>query len=447
MSAHVRNSDPTSSASIVVIEDTPLSLGLVTELLGRQGYRVRGLEDGTSGLRAIRENPPDLVLLDIGLPDLDGFTVCEQLKAEEATREIPIVFISAHQEALDKVRAFKAGGVDFITKPFQSEEVLARIRAHLDLHLLKRNLEARVAERTAELEALNAAYERFFPHELLDLLEKSRITDVGLGDQIHRTMAVMFTDIRDFTSLSETMTPRDNFCFINAYLRRVSPVIRRHGGVIDKYIGDSIMALFAADVAARAVDAAIEIRREVAAYNEHRMETGRRPLQIGAGIHIGDLMLGIIGEEKRLQGTVISDAVNLASRLESLTKHYGVAIIISKQMLSLLPPERYHTRFLGLVQVKGKREPVMIYELFDGDPEHIFNLKLETRTDFERALSHYHQQEFDEACAYLKRVAGANIRDHAAWLLLNHATRYRKQGVPTDWVALDGREDLLPQPN
>jgi len=439
---------PTPETAIAVIEDSPLSLSLATDLLTREGYRVRGYENGTRGIEGIRREPPDLILLDIGLPDVSGFEVCEALKADPATREIPVVFISAHQEPADKLGAFEVGGVDFITKPFQAEEVMARIRTHLDLHQLRRDLEERVAERTAELAALNAAYERFFPHELLDLLEKERITDVGLGDQIHRNMAVMFTDIRDFTSHSETMTPHDNFGFINAYLKRVSPVIRRHGGVIDKYIGDSIMSLFAAEVAAHAVDAAIDIRRELAAYNEHRMETGRRPLNIGTGIHIGGVMLGIIGEEKRLQGTVISDGVNLASRLESLTKHFGVSIIISKQMLSLLPEEKgYHTRFLGLVQVKGKREPVLIYELFDGDPDRIFELKLATRPDFERALHHYHREEFKDACTYFKKVSQVNIQDHAAWLLLNHATRYRKQGIPTDWVNLDGCKEPLPHPN
>ncbi|MDJ0840939.1 MAG: adenylate/guanylate cyclase domain-containing protein [Acidobacteriota bacterium] len=439
----------TESASIVVIDDTPLNLKLLAELLKRKGYHVRPCSTGLEGLKAVRDELPDLVLLDIGLPDKDGYAICEELKADAATREVPVIFISALSEALDKVRAFAVGGVDFISKPFQGQEVLVRIKAHLELYLLKRDLERRVAERTAELEALNTAYERFIPHEFLSFLNKSRITEVELGDQVHRAMAVMFTDIRDFTSLSETMTPQDNFRFINAYLRRVSPVIRRHGGVVDKYIGDSIMALFEKDDAGRALDAMVDIRREVAAYNEHRMETGRRSLQIGIGLHVGDLMMGIIGEEMRMESTVISDGVNLASRLESLTKHYGVSIIVSKQTLALVPDyhKRYHVRFLDLVQVKGKREPVLIYEMFDGDEERVFNLKLETRADFEMGLYHFHREEFADACAYFKKVSQVNIQDQAAWLFLNRATHHKKHGVPTDWVTLDCLKEPIPRPN
>jgi len=438
----------TGPETIVIIDDAPMNLKLLTELLRREGYQPRPLTSGNAGLASIRQDPPSLVLLDIHLPDINGYQVCEQLKQDPRTREIPVVFVSALNEALDKVRAFRVGGVDFITKPFQTAEVLARVRNHLEHFQLKQQLEQRVAERTGELEALNAAYERFVPYEFLKFLSKDRITDVVLGDQVLRRMTVLFTDIRDFTALSETMTPQDNFKFINAYLKRVSPIIRFHGGVVDKYIGDSIMALFPEGAATNALDATIAIREKVSAYNDLRKRTNRRTIQIGTGVHVGKLMMGIIGEQKRLQQTVISDAVNLASRLETLTKLYGVSIVVSKQILDLIPdPQKYHMRFLDLVQVKGKRKAVVIYEIFDGDPERIFALKLATRADFEMGLYHYHREEFALACSYFKKVCAVNVQDHAAWLFLNRATHHSKHGIPTDWVALDCLEEPMPRPN
>lgn len=438
-----------ASASIVIIDDTALNLRLLADLLKRQGWHARPFPTGEQGLRSIEAELPDLILLDISLPDIDGYEICTRLKQNPDTREVPVIFVSARHEALDKVKAFRTGGVDFISKPFQSDEVVARIRTHLDLATLRHELEQRVVERTAQLEQLNAAYERFVPHEFLEILGKDQITDVTMGDQIHRAMAVMFTDIRDFTTLSESMTPQDNFNFINAYLKRVSPVIRRHGGVVDKYIGDSIMSLFKQNEVRRALDAILDVRREVASYNAHRHATGRRAIQVGTGMHVGDLMLGIIGEEQRLQGTVISDAVNLASRLESLTKIYGVSTIISQETLDLVDdPSRYNTRFLDLVQVKGKRRPVLIYEMFDGDEQSQFAMKCKTREDFERGLAHYHREEFGDACHFFKQVTTVNVQDHAAWLFLNKATGYKKDGVlPTDWVGIKNLTQSLPYPN
>ena len=152
-----------------------------------------------------------------------------------------MIFISALDEVNDKVRAFEVGGVDYVTKPFQFEEVAARVKTHITLRLLDRQfresneaLEEKIAERTTELSRLNAAYERFVPRQFLVFLAKENITDVRLADQVEHEMTVMFTDIRDFTPLSEKMNPQENFNFLNSYLSRVSPVISQYGGFIDK---------------------------------------------------------------------------------------------------------------------------------------------------------------------------------------------------------------------
>jgi two-component system sensor histidine kinase ChiS len=365
--------DPKNAAAkgnILVVDDTPANLRLLSNMLTEQGYKVRSVINGAMALTATRAAPPDLILLDINMPEMNGYQVCQTLKAEAQTRDIPIIFISALDETADKVQAFTIGGVDYITKPFQLEEVLARVETHLKLRYLQQQLrqandelERRVQERTAELVALNAALERFVPREFLSFLRRESIAEVRLGDQVQQEMTILFSDIRNFTARSERLSPQENFGFLNAYLGLVSPIIHRHGGFIDKFLGDGLMALFPTS-AADAVEAAIAMHQEVARYNCHLAAEGSQPIQIGVGMHWGSLMLGIIGEAQRLQGTVISDAVNIASRLEGLTKRYRVPILISEQTLQALgDPARYNCRFLDRVQVKGKTELISVFEV------------------------------------------------------------------------------------
>ncbi len=436
----------TSKGDIIVVEDTPVNLRLLSSMLTKQGYHVRGFPNGPDAIEAARIAPPDLFLLDITMPDMNGYEVCEVLKRHDDTRDSPVIFISALDEVLDKVKAFTVGGVDYITKPFHFEEVLVRIQTHITLRRLQRQLQAsnmaleqRVAERTAELVALNESYERFVPREFLSLLQKEHIGETRLGDQIQRDMTIMFSDIRSFTTLSESMTPQENFNFINAYLGRVSPVIRQHRGIVDKFVGDGIMALFPHQPD-DALNAAIEMVKAVRLYNQHRNNSGYKPIAISIGLHTGSLMLGIIGESQRLQGTVISDAVNVSARLERLTRLYGASIVISADMFQRIEQrERYLYRFVDKVQVNGKREPVSVYEVFDADEETQRAAKEETRQLFQEGLERYYARAFSEASVRFHKVLERNATDRAARMYLERAGRLMVQGVPSDW---DGVERL-----
>jgi class 3 adenylate cyclase len=216
---------------------------------------------------------------------------------------------------------------------------------------------------SAYLMKLNNSMERFVPREFLTYLGKESVMDVQLGDHASRTMTVLFADLRGFTQLSEQMSPEETFRFINSFLRRMGPIIRAHRGFVDKYIGDGIMALFSAQPG-DAADAALALRRELVAYNRDRAKAGYDPIDFGIGIHTGELMLGTIGENKRMDGTVISDAVNLASRIEELTREHEVGIAVSEAIYTELQGEdRFLIRFIGRDRVKGKREPVAVYEL------------------------------------------------------------------------------------
>lgn len=224
-------------------------------------------------------------------------------------------------------------------------------------------LSRRFSRAFIRIEKLTQAYQRFVPAEFLANLKQDDIVDVRLGDHTEQTMSVLFADIRSFTGMSENMTPQETFTFLNAYLGRMEPAINEHNGFIDKYVGDEIMALFG-DTANDAVNAALSMLSRLKEYNTHRRNNGYPPVQIGIGINTGELMLGTIGARNRMEGTVISDAVNLASRIERLTKTYNTTLLISEHTLRALnEPEQYSIRLIDQVQVDGKSEWVNLYEV------------------------------------------------------------------------------------
>lgn len=271
------------------------------------------------------------------------------------------------------------------------------------------------------LEETNSAYEKFVPKQILECLGRSSITAIKLGDQVQRQMTVLFADIRSFTSISESMSPRDNFDFINEYLGIIGPVIRHHHGFIDKYIGDAVMALFP-EKPDDAVKAAIEMHAVLAEFNRDGKERGRAAVSIGVGIHRGNLMLGTVGESERMDGTVISDAVNLASRLEGLTKSFGAPIIISDEVLSAIQGVKWFShRYLGETKVKGKKRSVRIHEVIDGDIADSARRKAITSKEFERGVKAFEKGFFNRAERILTKVLSVHKRDQAARLYLTKA--------------------------
>lgn len=283
------------------------------------------------------------------------------------------------------------------------------------------------------LETHKNSFARFFPPEYLKFLNKPYVTHIQLGDHVSKEMAVMFSDIRLFTTISEKMTPQEIFSFVNAYLKRVSPEIHHHKGIIVKYLGDGLMAIFP-NSADDAIQAGIAKLRKIREYNQERQTTDYLPIKIGIGIHIGHVMVGMIGEEKRMQGDAISDIVNLTSRLEGLTKFYGVSMLISEQVLQKLnDPSQYEIRFLDRATVKGRSEPIFVYEVMDGEAEEVKALKFQTRADFEAGLEHYYSQSFADAKRYFEQVLAVNLADKTAKLYLERVNVLLESGVPENW--------------
>jgi len=332
------------------------------------------------------------------------------------------------------------GGVDRMEKGTLDVDVPVGVRD--EIGVLTQSFNSMVESVRESREKLRAAYEhqidlteaysRFVPKEILTTLNKRTILDLGLGDNVQREMTVLFSDIRSFTTISESMSPEQVFRFINEYLEQVGPVVRRQGGYIDKYIGDAVMALFPGG-ADDALATAIEMHEQVRTFNRERA-AGRADhveIQIGIGIHTGDLMLGTIGEHQRMEGTVISDAVNLASRIEGLTKLYDARILISDDTYEKLAhPEVYCTRHLDRVRVKGKSAWVDIVEVLDGKDEARRTSKLVARGDFDAAVAAFKSRRFSEAREQFESLRRRNPADVAIGVYLE---RFIEQGIPEDW--------------
>ncbi|HBR68325.1 MAG TPA: hypothetical protein DEA55_03005 [Rhodospirillaceae bacterium] len=290
-----------------------------------------------------------------------------------------------------------------------------------------------IQEYNARLEKLVDAYGRFVPHDLLKMLDKKSILDVSLGDQVQKDMAVLFSDIRDFTSLSETMNPKDNFNFLNSYLGRIGPEIRSHNGIIDKYIGDAVMGLFP-NKSDDAVEAALAIQEKIIEFNVHRAKYNLTPVKAGVSIHSGKVMLGTLGEMQRMDGTVISDTVNVASRIESLTKKYASNIIISDAAMSALSnPDRYFIRYLDKVYVPGKIGAVVLHEICNADGAKDLESKKRTYADYSEGVERYYTRDFTGAETLFQGVLAENANDIPARIFLEKTQEFIKSPPPSDW--------------
>ncbi|TAF33384.1 MAG: response regulator [Oscillatoriales cyanobacterium] len=391
-----------NQVKILIVDDEPVNIQVLTNNLVLENYTIAEASSGREALALLdRGYKPDLILLDIMMPRMTGYEVCDKVREKFTASELPIVMLTAKNQVSDLVQGFNAGANDFLTKP------------------------------------INAAYGKFVPHDFLRFLGHESIIDVQLGDQIQKEMTVLFSDIRSFTTISEAMTPQENFNFLNSYLGRVSPVIRAHQGFIDKYIGDAIMALFP-ESADDAVRAAVEMQKQVILYNQHRQRSNYAPITIGIGLHAGTLMLGTIGEEERMESTVIADAVNLASRLEGLTKVYGSGILVTESILERLGDRsQYLCRFVDRVTVKGKTSAVSVFEIYDAETEQSIQLKQETAAAFQKGLEFYVEQKFPKAQKIFKNICETNPQDKLAAIYCQRCLKHQMYGVPEGWSGIE----------
>lgn len=409
----LRNID-SSSYKILVVDDELINRKVLENQLHHQNYQVIMAEDGPSALLEMKKSKPDLVLLDLMMPRMSGLEVLSEIRKQHSVSELPVIVLTAKNQISDLVSCFGTGANDFLMKPFTQSELLARMKNHL------------------QISKIHGAYTRFIPQDLLQLLGKENIIDVRLGDQVLRDMSVLFLDIRQFSKISETLTPKENFDFLNSYFATVNPVIKKHCGFIDKYIGDSVMALFA-NRPDDALLAAISLQDELEVFNTSRRTEFKPPIQIGLGVHHGPLMLGTLGTAERMEGTVIADSVNLASRLENMTKVFSVDLITSQDTLLMSEnPNQFEFRSLGRVRPPGFSRLLNVVEIFNGDSEQQRELKLKTLARHEEALKAFHRGDWDAAVSAWTFILDENPADRVVAHYLDRAVRYQQNPPPLD---------------
>ncbi len=387
--------------SVLVIDDTPDTVRLIAGIL-RDQYQVRVATDGRRGIELAAEHAPDLVLLDVVMPEVDGYETLRRLRERDDTRHIPAIFLTAQSSEEDERRGLELGAADYITKPISPSILLARVKTQIELKratdLLRdqnRLLESRVQARTRELRETNAALARFVPDEFLAEIGRTNIADVQPGDHVHSEITVMFCDIRGYTRLAEQMAPREAFAFINEHLGSVGPVIREHSGLVAQFYGDGVMAIFPRSPS-DAINAAIGMHRAVDAMNVERAQRGDPTVTIGVGLNAGPLTIGVIGDGQRSDTGVVGDTVNAAARMEQLTKTFGVRILAAESVVAGLESE-YEVRFLDRVSVRGRKEPVAVYDVFDADPAHESEGKRMALADLQCGQEHFESERYADA--------------------------------------------------
>lgn len=405
---------------ILIVDDEPVNLQVLQNHLSLEGYSVTKANSGNQAIKILKAKEKfDLIILDIMMPGMSGYEVCQKLRKLYAPSDLPVVMLTAKDRVNDLVEGFNVGANDYLTKPFSKDELLSRIRTHLRLNRIHR------------------ATGRFVPSEFLHSIGRETITDVKLGDQTEKVVTVFFSDIRGYTTMAETMSPSDNFQFVNALNGRMGPVIQNNGGFVNQYLGDAIMAIFPTN-AENSLQTAIDMQKTLIDYNQERIGKNRQPIKIGIGMHTGPLIMGIIGDAHRMDAATISDTVNTASRLESLTKHYGASILLSGDSLNqIADPEKFHLRFLGKVQVKGKNEPIDLYECIDGDSPTMFEEKLATLDLFKEGTSQFYARNFANASVAFQQILQQNPEDRIVQRFLYKAARFTLEGVPEDWKGVE----------
>ncbi|MGK5092558.1 adenylate/guanylate cyclase domain-containing protein [Deltaproteobacteria bacterium TL4] len=293
---------------------------------------------------------------------------------------------------------------------------------------------------SAKITAMTRTFEKFVPKQFLNRIAQDGLDSIELGKGQSATITIMFSDIRSFTELSETMTAQDLMNFLNTYLQKMSDPIHQYGGFVDKFIGDAIMALFdfpdnsKAEETESALRAAIAMQEILKVYNQHRIECGYLPIVSGIGIHRGSVVIGTLGSQDRMDSTVIGDTVNIASRLEGLTKYYGSKILISYDTLCCLKSlDTFHYREMDWVLVKGKTEPLSIYEVYDMDSVEIRKQKRKSNRFISKGLYERHTRQWEQAINTFRKSLDIYPEDIAVHFHISQCEYFQKNPPAEDW--------------
>ena len=336
-------------ARLLVADDNKVNRLLLARSLELQGHQVVLVENGRLALERLASEPFDLLLLDIEMPEMDGFEVLARLKADRRLRDLPVIVTSSVEGVANVVRCIELGAEDYLPKPLNAVLLKARLQACLEKKRLRDQQKALVR--------------RFATAEVAQDLQDSGFA-LG-GRRVRGT--VMFSDIRGFTSLVERQSPEETIDLLNTYYTLMFEAIAGQGGVVNQMVGDGLMAIFGApmplaDHSAAAARAALEMLELIALYNAERVAEGKSPIAIGIGIATGEMVAGYTGTQQRATYTCIGDTVNLAARLEAHTKVMGRAILLDGVAREGLGGG-FAPDAMGTVVFKGKSEATAVYAL------------------------------------------------------------------------------------
>jgi class 3 adenylate cyclase len=365
------------------VDDNPTNLEILRVRLNAQGYEVVTAVDGEDALARVRELEPDLVLLDVMMPKLDGISVLKQLKQDTKLRFVPVILVTAKADTRDIVQGLEAGGDDYLTKPYEQAALVARVRSLLrvkELHdtvlqqatQLKeqteqlsswnRLLEERVATQLAEIERIGRL-QRFLAPQVAQMIASSDAPESVLASH-RREVTVVFCDLRGFTAFTETSEPEEVMGVLHEYHESLGELIFRYEGTLDRFAGDGIMIIFndpipCADHTERAVHLALDMRERVETLSKQWRRKGHE-LGFGVGIAAGYATLGQIGFEQRREYTAIGSVINLASRLCDEAR--PGQIVIGQRAFSSVE-QHVEAASIGELSLKGFAKPIAAYEI------------------------------------------------------------------------------------
>jgi adenylate cyclase len=355
---------------ILIVDEIPENLRLLVRIL-RPDYRLSVASNGEKAMEIVcSDSPPDLILLDIMMPGVDGYEVCKQLKADPKTKDIPIILLTAKDDPEAETRGFEMGALDYIKKPFSTPIIKSRIRTHLELRRQQDRLEARNRELQKVLHELDIrnrfirqAFGRYLSDDIAAIVfENPEALNVG-GEK--RDVTILMSDLRGFTAAAEQQPAEQTVDIINIYLEVMTDIILKYHGTIDEFIGDAILVLFGAPVsrgddACRAVACALEMQLAMPEVNRRCREKGYPEIYQGIGINTGPVVVGNIGSRKRVKYAVVGRNVNLTSRIQSYT--LGGQVFISEQTSNACGPILRIDDHLE-ARLKGINKSIPVYEI------------------------------------------------------------------------------------
>lgn len=342
-----RPSIPSGPGRLLIIDDNKVMRLLLARGLEQQGHTVVMAEGGRSGLDRLRSERFDMVLLDIEMPEMDGFQVLEVIHGDATLREIPVIMTSSLDEVDSVARCIEMGAEDYLFKPLNPTLLRARILSSLE----KKRLRDQQREFIRKFAASEVAD---------DLLEKG----FTLGGRTIQT-TVLFSDIRGFTNITESQPASATIELLNDYYSLMFEAITGRGGMVNQMLGDGIMALFGAPVEldnppAHAVRAALEMIEMIELFSQQQASQARPQIRIGIGIATGEVIAGYTGTMQRATYTCVGDTVNLAARLEAYTKTVGQPILVDEATRQAMG-DGIQVEECGLVELKGKSQAVNVY--------------------------------------------------------------------------------------